>query len=132
MACAPLMPSGWLCETEAVMRANSMSLSELESIYLSRHSKIYAQTAEAATPICPAAEKIEAAKARRSVKTMRYPGGKVERPIVYIPVFPGTNCDYDSAKAKQSGAVVDNVRHGMCENGVRLPIHYLQNEKFCA
>lgn len=30
-----------------------------------------------------------------------------EGPIVYIPVFPGTNCDYDSAKAwRQAGARV--------------------------
>ena len=94
-------------DPELTVNGNSMSLSELESIYLSRHSKIYAQTAEASTPICPAVEKIEAAKARRSVKTMRYPGGKVERPIVYIPVFPGTNCDYDSAKAfRKAGAEV--------------------------
>ena len=28
-----------------------------------------------------------------------YKGDAVDRPLVYIPVFPGTNCDYDSAKA---------------------------------
>ena len=33
-------------------------------------------------------------------------GGKA--PIVYIPVFPGTNCDYDSAKAwRKAGAEVE-------------------------
>jgi len=39
---------------------------------------------------------------------MTYPGEKVEHPRVYIPVFPGTNCDYDSAKAwRQAGAEVE-------------------------
>lgn len=31
-------------------------------------------------------------------------------PIVYIPVFPGTNCDYDSAKAwRKAGALVETT-----------------------
>ena len=35
-------------------------------------------------------------------------GGPVEHPLVYIPVFPGTNCDYDSAKAfRKAGAEVE-------------------------
>ena len=29
MACAPLMPSGWLWETEAVVRANSIASSSV-------------------------------------------------------------------------------------------------------
>ena len=33
---------------------------------------------------------------------------KGKKPIVYIPVFPGTNCDYDSAKAwRKAGAEVE-------------------------
>ena len=31
--------------------------------------------------------------------TTRYEGEAVEHPVVYLPVFPGTNCDYDMAKA---------------------------------
>ena len=38
---------------------------------------------------------------------LRYKGGRIEHPIVYIPVFPGTNCDYDTAKAfRKAGAEV--------------------------
>lgn len=38
---------------------------------------------------------------------MVYPGEAVEHPVVYIPVFPGTNCDYDLAKAfRMAGAEV--------------------------
>ncbi|OUQ54333.1 phosphoribosylformylglycinamidine synthase [Alistipes sp. An116] len=37
-----------------------------------------------------------------------YPGEAVEHPLVYIPVFPGTNCDYDTAKAfRKAGARVE-------------------------
>ncbi len=37
-----------------------------------------------------------------------YPGEAVEHPLVYIPVFPGTNCDYDTAKAfRTAGAAVE-------------------------
>ena len=36
-----------------------------------------------------------------------FPGTAVRHPIVYIPIFPGTNCDYDSAKAfRRAGAEV--------------------------
>ena len=34
-----------------------------------------------------------------------YPGEAVETPVVCLPVFPGTNCDYDTAKAfRRAGA----------------------------
>ena len=36
-----------------------------------------------------------------------YKGDAVDHPLVYIPVFPGTNCDYDTAKAfRKAGAEV--------------------------
>ena len=39
--------------------------------------------------------------------SLAYNGPAVETPLVYIPVFPGTNCDYDSAKAwRKAGAEV--------------------------
>ncbi len=38
---------------------------------------------------------------------LHYCGERVEHPLVYIPVFPGTNCDYDTAKAfRKAGAEV--------------------------
>ena len=38
---------------------------------------------------------------------MRYTGEPVQSPIAYLPVFPGTNCDYDTAKAfRKAGAQV--------------------------
>ena len=39
-----------------------------------------------------------------------YKGDAVDHPLVYIPVFPGTNCDYDSAKAwRRAGAEVETT-----------------------
>jgi len=36
-----------------------------------------------------------------------YPGAPVEHPVVCLPVFPGSNCDYDTAKAfRKAGAEV--------------------------
>ena len=44
----------------------------------------------------PHSENVRLSAARRS-----------RRPVVYIPVFPGTNCDYDTAKAfRAAGAEV--------------------------
>ncbi len=38
---------------------------------------------------------------------LQYKGDPIEHPLVYIPVFPGTNCDYDTAKAfRRAGAQV--------------------------
>ena len=40
-------------------------------------------------------------------KTLYICGHKVAQPTVFIPVFPGTNCEYDSAKAfERAGAEV--------------------------
>ena len=42
-----------------------------------------------------------------NLSPLTYNGPTVETPLVYIPVFPGTNCDYDSAKAwRKAGAEV--------------------------
>ena len=38
---------------------------------------------------------------------LRYKGEKIAEPVAYLPVFPGTNCDYDTAKAfRKAGAKV--------------------------
>ncbi len=38
---------------------------------------------------------------------LRYKGKKIEKPLAFLPVFPGTNCDYDTAKAfRKAGAEV--------------------------
>ncbi len=45
-----------------------------------------------------------------NLSPLTYKGEAVETPLVYIPVFPGTNCDYDSAKAwRKAGAEVETT-----------------------
>ena len=53
----------------------------------------------------PGMETVRPLKRKRS--EMRYKGEPVEKPLAYLPVFPGTNCDYDTAKAfRRAGAEV--------------------------
>ena len=40
-----------------------------------------------------------AVNAVSSTEVAEYPGAAKEHPVVYLPVFPGTNCDYDMAKS---------------------------------
>ena len=38
---------------------------------------------------------------------LKFKGDKIAEPVAYLPVFPGTNCDYDTAKAfRKAGAKV--------------------------
>ena len=44
-------------------------------------------------------------KSEPEKKVFKYAGAPVEQPIVYLPAFVGTNCDYDTAKAfERAGA----------------------------
>ena len=51
---------------------------------------------------------MEGAKPFKAKKAdLEYKGPKVDKVIAYLPVFPGTNCDYDSAKAfRKAGAEI--------------------------
>jgi len=68
-----------------------------------RYKNVYPITCE------PVSKKIdpEGVKVCDKKYTCRYTGKLSGKPMVYIPVFPGTNCDYDTAKAfRQAGAQV--------------------------
>lgn len=44
------------------------------------------------------------------IRNTKKPAAKIARPKVFIPVFPGTNCEYDSAKAfVKAGAQVETL-----------------------
>ncbi|MBQ9711915.1 MAG: phosphoribosylformylglycinamidine synthase subunit PurQ, partial [Bacteroidales bacterium] len=60
---------------------------------------------------------------------LKYKGGKVEHPKVYIPVFPGTNCDYDTAKAfRKEGAEVEfGVFRNLTDKDVLESIEDMKN-----
>lgn len=86
-----------------IVNGETVSLTNLYEACCFPYAKIYPsmvqpKNLEMASEFSPAV--------RRAVNK-NYPGEAVEHPIVYIPVFPGTNCDYDSAKAfRRAGAEV--------------------------
>ncbi len=82
-------------------------------------------TLEKVYPTCAkAVESEEATKLETKLfdaKTIYVARNKVAKPKVFIPVFPGTNCEYDSLKAfENAGAVVETmVFNNLSENSIR-------------
>ncbi len=98
-------------ERECCLRINGekISVDELLEANLRRYSKVYPQkvAAEHKSLMDINCEDL-------AYEEPHYEGGPVEHPLVYIPVFPGTNCDYDTAKAfRKAGA---EVRFGVFRN----------------
>ena len=80
-----------------------MPLKTLEEAWESRYFKLYPPRVRPAfdEPV-PAVTAVPFDK-----KNLVWPGEPVEKPLVCLPVFPGTNCDYDTAKAfRRAGAEV--------------------------
>ena len=76
---------------------------KLEKAYEGRYFKLYPPRVKPAfdEPV-PAVESVPF-----DPKNLVYPGAPVEHPVVCLPVFPGSNCDYDTAKAfRKAGAEV--------------------------
>ena len=91
------------------LRINSKNIpmeSLLESAF-DRYEKVYPATS---TPdmkrVLPKGmEGVKPFKAKKM--DLKYKGEKIAEPVAYLPVFPGTNCDYDTAKAfRKAGAKV--------------------------
>ena len=94
-------------ESELTINGKKFDIFELMSVNGAKFAEIYPDTAEAYhKKIVPAGlEGVKPFKAKRA--DLKYKGEPVEKPIAYLPVFPGTNCDYDSAKAwRNAGAEV--------------------------
>ena len=78
-----------------------------------RYSRIYPAVSVASGESVKALRRMEGVKALTKPKPRR-PLVAVESPLVFIPVFPGTNCDYDTAKAfRKAGA---RVKFGVFRN----------------
>ena len=91
------------------LRINSKNIpmeSLLESAF-DRYEKVYPATS---TPdmkrvLLKGMEGVKPYKAKKI--DLKYKGEKIAEPVAYLPVFPGTNCDYDTAKAfRKAGAKV--------------------------
>ena len=90
---------------DPILRVNGAEIlvKDLRRVYNDRYNRVFPQVCEpeqvdvrpVGTGVLPAC------------KMAVYPGEAVEHPNVYIPVFPGSNCDYDTAKAfRTAGADV--------------------------
>ena len=94
-------------ESELVINGKKFDIFELMAVNGAKFAQVYPDTAEAYhKKLVPAGmEGVKPYKAKKS--ELKYKGEPVETPIAYLPVFPGTNCDYDSAKAwRNAGAEV--------------------------
>ena len=108
------VPIGWtIAENEIKSSRETVSGKEMLEAWTSKYDKVYpastALTGEAETPARPS----KAAKA----KAAPFYKGKLDadgKPLVYIPVFPGTNCDYDTAKAFRAAGA--KTRFGVFRN----------------
>ena len=78
-------------ETAIVLEKDSASITELLNLNTGVLEDVY--------PTKAAAAKQEAPAFSNSVRTWAAPAVKVAKPKVLIPVFPGTNCEFDSARA---------------------------------
>lgn len=96
------------------INGNGVKIDRLVEAASLKFSKIYPDTAEASSKrlLPKGMDGVKPVKAKGA--QLRYHGRSVETPLVYIPVFPGTNCDYDSAKAWRSAGA--EVRFGVFRN----------------
>ena len=87
------VPLGVTTEATALTFGDtSLDLAELQSLYENKLESVYPCNIDQG-----AGEKIPAFS--YEAKTRRAPAIKAAKPRVLIPVFPGTNCEYDTAKA---------------------------------
>ena len=88
---------------DGYLRINGVNISvdSLMEANAERYSKVYPATMAASH------KKMMNVQSGAPARKARYHGEPVEHPVVFIPVFPGTNCDYDTAKAfRKAGAEV--------------------------
>ena len=89
------------------VNGTAVSIFEMMDFNGSLFEKVYPAVSEPANDrLLPRGlEGVKPYKAKKA--DLEYKGPAVEKVVAYIPVFPGTNCDYDSAKAfRKAGAEV--------------------------
>ena len=84
------------------INGKGISSDRLQEAWEGRYKNVFANDAKASN------KKLQPAKVAADPAPARPRPEKCEHPKVYIPVFPGTNCDYDTAKAfRKAGAQVE-------------------------
>jgi len=99
--CNAGMPLGrTLSERMLIWRGEQLPMRELERSYEDTLEGVFPTRTDAVNTIAD----VPVVHAERRVK----PSAKIAKPRILIPVFPGTNCEYESAHAvERAGAIAD-------------------------
>lgn len=94
---------------DGALRVNgkNISIDALQNSAFEKFEKVYPATSmpDMKRLLPKGMEGVKPFKAKKI--DLKYKGEKIAEPVAYLPVFPGTNCDYDTAKAfRKAGAKV--------------------------
>lgn len=94
---------------DGALRVNgkNISIDALQNSAFEKFEKVYPATSKPDMKrlLPKGMEGVKPFKAKKI--DLKYKGDKIAEPVAYLPVFPGTNCDYDTAKAfRKAGAKV--------------------------
>ncbi len=94
---------------DGALRVNgkNISIDALQNSAFEKFEKVYPATSKPDMKrlLPKGMEGVKPFKAKKI--DLKYTGEKIVEPVAYLPVFPGTNCDYDTAKAfRKAGAKV--------------------------
>ena len=94
---------------DGALRVNgkNISIDALQNSAFEKFEKVYPATSKPDMKrlLPKGMEGVKPFKAKKI--DLKYKGEKIAKPVAYLPVFPGTNCDYDTAKAfRKAGAKV--------------------------
>ncbi|ADL03951.1 phosphoribosylformylglycinamidine synthase [Lacrimispora saccharolytica] len=100
------------------------------SIEIDEALKAWSKPLEDVFPTESGAERLAVPEMLYDTKDIYVCRNKVARPNVFIPVFPGTNCEYDSAKAfERAGAnVVTKVFRNLTAQDIRESVEQYRRE----
>ena len=95
---------------DGALRVNgkNISIDALQNSAFEKFEKVYPATSKPDMKrlLPKGMEGVKPFKAKKI--DLKYKGEKIAEPVAYLPVFPGTNCDYDTAKAfRKAGAKVN-------------------------
>lgn len=94
---------------DGALRVNgkNISIDALQNSAFEKFEKVYPATSKPDMKrlLPKGMEGVKPFKAKKI--DLKFKGEKIAEPVAYLPVFPGTNCDYDTAKAfRKAGAKV--------------------------
>ena len=95
---------GEVTSSGAVVNGTKLDQKALEAAYEGRYAKLYPAKVK---PLFDEPAPEVGHDGNGAADNLVYPGEAVQTPVVCLPVFPGSNCDYDTAKAfRKAGAEV--------------------------